>query len=276
MCPNSPALGILAGRGALPRRIAEARAAAGAPYLVIALDGFAEDWAADHPHVRAPITAVGAILAALREAGCRQVVMAGGVARPRLDPRALDGAALRWLPRLLPALARGDDALLRTVRGLLEAEGLTLVPADEVIDLRAGAGVLGACAPGARDAADAARGEAVLAALAALDVGQAAVVASGRVLGIETVQGTDALLDFVARTRDALGQGADGGVLVKRAKAGQDPAMDAPAIGPGTVRAAARAGLRGIALEAGAVQVIDLGEAVAAADAAGLFLWGRP
>ena len=275
MCPSSAPLGILAGRGDLPRRIAEARAAAGRPYLVVALEGFAGEWARAHPHVRAPITAVGAILSALRGAGCSQVVLAGGASRPRLDPRGLDRAALRWLPRLLPAMARGDDALLRTVRALLEGEGLTLVGAAEVLDLRAGAGVLGARSPGVEDAADAARGEAILSALAPLDVGQAVVVAAGRVLGIETVQGTDALLSFVGHTRGALGQGAEGGVLVKRAKAGQDAALDAPTIGPGTVAAAADAGLRGIAVEAGAVQVIDLEATRAAADASGLFLWGR-
>ena len=276
MCPSSAPLGILAGAGDLPRRIAEARAAAGAPYLVVALDGFAGPWAAAHPHARARITEVGAILSALRGAGCREVVMAGGAARPRLDPRALDGAALRWLPRLLPALARGDDALLRTVRGLLEGEGFRLVAVEEVVDLRASEGVLGARAPSGADAADAARGGAVLRALGPLDVGQAAVVASGRVLGIETVQGTDAMLAFVAETRGALGQGAAGGVLVKRAKPGQDRALDAPTVGPGTVAAAARAGLRGIAVEAGAVQVLDRGAVAAAADAAGLFVWARP
>ena len=266
----------MAGRGALPRRLAEARAGEGAPYLVVALEGFAGDWVAGHPHARAPITGVGAILAALRGAGCRHVVLAGGVSRPRLDPRALDRAALRWLPRLLPALARGDDALLRTVRALLEGEGLTLVAPEAVIDLRAGSGVLGACRPAAADEADAARGEAVLSALAPLDVGQAAVVASGRVLGIETVQGTDALLEFVAATRASLGQGAEGGVLVKRSKPGQDGALDAPTIGPATVAAAARAGLAGIAIEAGAVQIVDADEVRRAADAAGIFLWGRP
>ena len=37
----------------------------------------------------------------------------------------------------------------------------------------------------------------------------------------------------------------------------------------------ARAGLAGVAVEAGGVMVLDLAATVAAADAAGLFLWAR-
>ncbi|MGR3541989.1 MAG: LpxI family protein, partial [Hasllibacter sp.] len=233
-------LGIIAGRGDLPRALAETRAARGLPYLVIALDGFAGDWVRDHPHAAAPLSAPSRILAALRGAGAGTVVAAGGVERPSL--RALtDPVALRWLPRLAPALARGDDALLRTVRFLLENEGLTLIGAHEILDTTRPEGHLAGPAPSPADLADAARGEAILAALGALDVGQGCVVASGRVLGIETVQGTDAMLDFVAATRGA-GQGAEGGVLIKRAKPGQDRALDLPAVGPRTVAAARRAG----------------------------------
>ncbi|WP_372887843.1 UDP-2,3-diacylglucosamine diphosphatase LpxI domain-containing protein [Shimia sp.] len=45
-----------------------------------------------------------------------------------------------------------------------------------------------------------------------------------------------------------------------------------PAIGPGTIAAAAAAGLAGIVIEAGTVLLIDRDETLRAADAAGLFL----
>ncbi|QPH53985.1 LpxI family protein [Pontivivens ytuae] len=270
--PDGP-LGILAGRGDLPKRIAEARAAEGRPYLVVALEGFAGGWADAHPHVTAPITGVRRILDALRGAGCAHLVMAGGVERPSINPLALDRKALSWLPRLAPALRKGDDALLRTVRGLLEHEGLTLIGADEVLeDLRVATGVLGTHQPNREDQEDAARAEAILAALAPLDVGQGAVVAFGQVRGIETIQGTDALLDFVARTHD----GDRAGVFVKRSKPGQDRKLDMPTIGVETVRRAASAGLRGIVIEADAVLILDRDAVIAEADAAGLFLWARP
>jgi len=46
-----------------------------------------------------------------------------------------------------------------------------------------------------------------------------------------------------------------------------------PVIGPETVAAASRAGLAGIVLKAGGVMILDRAATLAAADAAGLFLW---
>ena len=268
-----PRLGILAGGGALPRLVAEACRSRGRPYHVVALDGFAEEWVGHHPHTHVPLVAISRMISALREAGCGELVLAGAVRRPAIDDAAIDAEDRVRMSRLLAALPHGDDDLLGVVRELFEEEGLSIVGVDTVIDLRVPAGILGRVEPGAGEVADVAKGRSILSALAPLDVSQGCVVADGRVLGIETIQGTDALLEFVRTTRD-LAQGARGGVLVKRAKAGQDRRVDAPTIGPETVERASRAGLDGIALEAGAVQVIDLREVVSAADAAGLFLWG--
>jgi DUF1009 family protein len=65
------------------------------------------------------------------------------------------------------------------------------------------------------------------------------------------------------------------GLLYKAPKPGQDRRVDMPALGPATVVGAAAAGLAGIAFEAGGVLLLDRDKAVAAADAAGLFLWAR-
>jgi DUF1009 family protein len=107
-------------------------------------------------------------------------------------------------------------------------------------------------------------------ALGGLDVGQAVVVQQGIVLAVEAAEGTDAL---ILRAATLCRQGA-GGVLVKLCKPQQDRRVDLPTIGAGTVRRAAEAGLRGIAVEAGATLVLDLAGAVEAADRADLFLTG--
>ena len=65
------------------------------------------------------------------------------------------------------------------------------------------------------------------------------------------------------------------GVLFKGPKPGQDRRLDLPAIGPDTLRGAAAAGLAGVAVEAGGVMILGRAATVAAADAAGLFLWAR-
>jgi UDP-2,3-diacylglucosamine hydrolase len=65
------------------------------------------------------------------------------------------------------------------------------------------------------------------------------------------------------------------GVFYKAPKPEQDRRIDLPVIGPETVARAAAAGLAGIAWEAGGVMLLDRAAVVAAAEAAGLFLWSR-
>ena len=72
----------------------------------------------------------------------------------------------------------------------------------------------------------------------------------------------------------ALKRDGPGGVLVKLSKAKQEARVDLPAIGPDTVAAAAQAGLRGVAIEAGVTIVLGPSELARAADAAGLFVVG--
>ena len=268
--PATP-LGIIAGRGALPRLLADARAAENLPYIVVGLEGFVDPWIAEHPHQIVAITAVRKILRAFSDADCTHVTLAGGVDRPVINPLKLDGKALSWLPKLLPALRRGDDALLRTVRQLLEAEGLTLIGADEVVPMTSAESIPTQVKPTSVNTNDVEKAETLLAALAPHDVGQGVVVNRGLVLGVETLFGTDAMLMSIQNTRKDRG-----GVLVKRLKVGQDRDIDMPAIGPNTIVSAQNAGLDGIAIEAGGVLILDRDATIAAADEAGIFLWIKP
>jgi DUF1009 family protein len=271
-------LAIVAGSGMLPRLIAEDRRARGAPYVVVALEGVALDWTDGHPVVAAAFEKPGRLFADLRARGCGAITLAGGMRRPDLNPLRFDLKMMRLAPRIMAGLKAGDDSTLRMVAGILEAEGLTLRAPQEMLEgLLAPEGVLTAARPDPTAEADAARAEAIVAALGAVDVGQGAVVAQGVCLAVETIQGTDSMLDSVAATPAGLRPDpASGvGVLFKGPKPGQDWRVDLPSIGPGTVAAAASAGLAGIAFRAGGVLLLGREETVAAADAAGLFLWGR-
>jgi DUF1009 family protein len=276
-------LAIVAGRGVLPRLIAEDCVRRGRPHVVVRLDGLAPggeafDWAAGHPVIEAVLEKPGRLFADLRRAGCHSVTFAGGVRRPALDPLRFDLTMLRLAPRLLTGLRGGDDAALRLIAGIFEAEGFAVrAPHELLADLIAAPGVPTRVQPGDADREDAARAAAIVAALGAADAGQGAVVAQGICLGLETIQGTDAMLDFVARTAGPYRPDPRGatGVLFKAPKPGQDWRLDLPAIGPATVAAAAAAGLAGIVVQAGGVLLLGREETLAAADAAGLFVWGR-
>jgi DUF1009 family protein len=104
--------------------------------------------------------------------------------------------------------------------------------------------------------------------LGPFDVGQAVVVADGRLEAIEGAEGTDGMLARVATGA------APAGVLVKRPKPGQELRIDLPAIGPDTVQRAIDAGLAGIAVLAGGVLAAERATLTERADAGGLFVQG--
>jgi DUF1009 family protein len=111
-------------------------------------------------------------------------------------------------------------------------------------------------------------------AIGALDIGQAAVVSAGRVIAVEDIAGTDALLRRVAGYRNE-GLGPEVRlVLAKALKPQQSRLADRPAIGPDTIANAAAAGISAIAVEAGGAIVIGRAAVEAAAIAAGISVIG--
>jgi len=149
---------------------------------------------------------------------------------------------------------------------------------DVAPDLLVPEGCLTRKAPDEHAAADIAKGRDVLGALSRFDIGQAAVVIDGHVVGVEDIEGTDGLLSRVARLRKEgrIRAKAARGVLVKAPKRGQDLRFDLPAIGPRTVEGADAAELAGIAIVAGNTIVVEPQKMIEAADAAGLFVTGLP
>lgn len=265
-------LGIIAGGGSLPGRVAAASVASGREVFVVGLQGFVDPaLLASYPHEVVRITAAGRILAALREHGCDRIVLIGSVRRPSLLDLRPDAEGARILARIGRAVFAGDDGLLAVVIRIFREEGFTVVGAHEVMqEALAPVGLLSAAAPDDAARVDIARGIAVAHALGAADVGQGCVVQQGLVLAVEAVEGTDAMLSRCA----ALARPGPGGVLVKLVKPGQERRADLPTLGPATVRAAQAAGLRGIAYEGGGALLAERDAAIRAADEAGLFLLG--
>ncbi|WP_371223969.1 LpxI family protein [Roseovarius sp. 2305UL8-3] len=262
-------LALLACGGALPIQIAEAHP----DVLRLSLRGIPHQLGDTTQEHR--IEQMGAMFEAMRAAGVTRIVFAGGLARPELDPFALDAVTIGIAPRLMAGFKAGDDALLSEVIDIFEEQGFAVIGAHELLPvLTADETLKIGIEPSADDLKDADRAWDILNALSPLDVGQGCVVAAGQCLGIETVQGTDALLRFVSQTEERLRQGAKG-VFVKAAKRGQDLRVDMPAIGPKTIEAVAQAGLAGLVIEAGRVMILDRDATLKAVEDAGLFLSSR-
>ncbi|MBU6475283.1 MAG: UDP-2,3-diacylglucosamine diphosphatase LpxI [Alphaproteobacteria bacterium] len=264
-------LGIIAGGGSLPQKLMDACKRAQRDFFVLALQGQAEKKTfSGVPHRFVRLGATNEAISILKAENVDAVVLAGSVRRPGLLEMKPDWRTLQVFAQLGMA-ALGDDALLRAVAGELEKEGFRLVGAHEIEpSLLTPEGVLTVKRPSPENETDMQYGIRAVKTLGALDIGQAAVVQQGIVLGLEAVEGTDSLLN---RCRE-LNRKGRGGVLVKGCKPQQDRRLDLPAVGLRTVRLAYEAGLEGIAIEAGASLVLDRDAVTAAADNLGLFLTG--
>jgi UDP-2,3-diacylglucosamine hydrolase len=276
---SSP-VGVIAGGGAMPFAVADSLKARGLDPVLFALKGVCDPAAAERfRHHWITIGQYGRTTKLLRAENCRDLVFIGTLVRPALSEIRLDWGTLRVMGRILSAFRGGDDHLLSGVGRLFEQDGFRLLGLKEVApDLLMPEGGITRRLPDKDATTDIARGRDVLRALGPFDVGQAAVVIDGHVVGIEGIEGTDELLKRIASLRAAgrIRAATGRGVLVKVPKSSQDLRFDLPTVGSRTVEGVALAGLSGVAVVAGNTVVADPQAMIEAADQAGLFVTGLP
>ncbi len=278
MAPGAGRLAIIAGSGFLPYYVAEAAQQAGETPFIIRLKDEADlDWTRfESVSISVgDVSALGKLLAAHQ---IDRVVLSGGVSRrPEWREIRPNFKMIAKMPSIIRTLlSGGDDTVLQMVIRLIEAQGARVIGAHEIAPgLLATTGALGKIEPSDEDRRDIAKAAQAALALGALDVGQGSVSVGGRIVALEGVEGTDGMLARVASLR------AEGrissrrkGVLVKLCKPQQDIRADLPTIGPSTIENAAKAGLAGIAVEAGRAFVLDRDAMLDAANEAGLFVCG--
>ncbi len=274
---SSP-IGLIAAGGAMPFAVADSLVARGINPVVFALKGACDPVQIKrfrHHWIR--LGQIGRAEKLFRSEGCRDLVFIGPLLRPALSEIRLDLRTLRLIGEVLASFRGGDDHLLSGIGRILERDGFRMVGIKDVApDLLMPEGCLTRLAPDARASADIARGVEVLRALGPFDIGQAAVVIDGHVVGIEDIGGTDGLLARIAqlRAQGRIRAASKRGVLVKAPKSGQDLRFDLPTVGSRTIEGAANAQLAGLAVATGNAVVADPQAMIQAADKAGLFVTG--
>jgi DUF1009 family protein len=274
---SSP-VGLIAAGGVMPFAVADSLIARGLDPVVFALKGACDPVrVARFRHHWISVGQVGRAVRLFRSENCRDLVFIGTLVRPALSEIRLDWGTLRVIGRVWAAFRGGDDHLLTGIGRILEQDGFRMVGIRDVApDLLMPEGCITRGAPDESATADIAKGRDLLRALSPFDIGQAAIVIDGHVVGIEDIEGTDGLLARVARLRaeGRVRAKAARGVLVKAPKSTQDLRFDLPTIGPRTIEGAAKAGLAGVAIVAGNTIAVEPQIMIEAADAAGLFVIG--
>jgi hypothetical protein len=273
---DSPALdvtklAIVAGGGDLPRRLLDACEQQNIEVFIVGFENQTDkDIYHGHMHMHTRIGAAGQIIKTLQSHDISDMVIIGDMRRPTLAELKPDMRTAKFFARL-GFQAMGDNTILTALRSELEREGFKIHGVHKfVTDLLTEHGTLTKKKPNKDAMANIARGVSVSRLLGEIDVGQSVIVQEGLVLGVEAIEGTNALIE---RCEDYQRKGS-GPILVKLCKTGQDQDLDLPTLGLKTIELAIKHGLSGIAIEAGASLMVDKDACVKMANAAKIFIIG--
>ena len=264
-------IGIIAGGGSLPEKIAKACINDGKEVFIIALKNQSTSRQLDdYPCEWIKMGEVKYGIDILRKEGVGDLVFAGPVTRPSLRELNLDGWAmsktiklgLRWL---------GDDSILSALVNTLEDEGFNIHGPEELLENSlCKLGPYGKHSPTETQWEDIKHGLKIARGIGELDIGQSAVVQQGMVLGVEGIDGTDALIERCG----PLQRSGKGAILTKTCKPQQERRIDLPTIGLQTVSALVKNRFSGVVIEAAKTLVLDEEALTKLANDSGLFVYG--
>ena len=209
---------------------------------------------------------IGRIIKTLKSQKIKNICMVGYIPRPNnlrdyLDFQYLNPQTLSLLFKSIGILRGGDASLFKKINSLLENKGYKVIGASEIApNLTLKEGLYSSKRVSKVEFEDIKKAQQCAEMTGYLDIGQAVVVKNGRVLAIEAVEGTDAMLERVA----CLGGISikRGGVILKSAQINQDKRVDMPTIGPDTIKNIVKANLSGIAITADDVIVLDFQQVI--------------
>jgi DUF1009 family protein len=246
------ALGIIAGNGVYPRLLADSVRNAGAKKIVAAAFTNETDPALTQNVDLIEWMRVGQLnrlLKFFRDQDVHHAIMAGQIAPKNLFDLRPDWKALLLLAKLKQ---RNAEAIFTAIADELAKIEVDLLPATTFLeDSLAPAGLIAGPKLSRREEEDVDLGWKIAKEIARLDIGQTVIVKAGTIVAVEAFEGTS---EAIKRGGTLARKGA---VIVKVAKPNQDMRFDVPVIGVETIRVAAEAKLRVIAIEAGKTLLLE-------------------
>jgi UDP-2,3-diacylglucosamine hydrolase len=251
-------LGIIAGKGNLPRAIIQNCKDRNIECFVVNFDTSCTKYYDDKKiiNVELSIGDVADILSFFQKNQVKHLVLAGKVNRPNLLTLKVDKLGKKLIANIIKNKILGDSKLLDIVTEFLEKQGLAILPVQEFT-----AGMLVSEKKytkrkiSANEIADIKFGINAAKKIGEIDLGQAVIMADGRVIIAEDVAGTNELIKKYNSYRKEYD--LPEAILVKATKPQQDKRVDLPSIGLTTIKKAIDSGIKIIALEAGSSFIID-------------------
>ncbi|MEM7397232.1 MAG: UDP-2,3-diacylglucosamine diphosphatase LpxI, partial [Verrucomicrobiota bacterium] len=238
-------LGIIAGRGAYPRILADSARKQGVERIFVVgfrketdpvIEQFVDEVAWTH------IGQLARMLEAFERSGVKEVVMAGQITPTHLFRVRPDKAFIQLLAGLKE---KNAHTIFGAIGDALNEIDIELKPASLFMEsTMPEPGLLSRREPTEREQADIELGLQVAGQTSSLDIGQTVVIKEGTILAVEAFEGTDETILRAGRL------GGEGSVVVKVAKRGHDMRFDIPVIGTRTIKMLKKAKASALAVEA--------------------------
>lgn len=253
-------IGLIAGGGDLPLTVVAECRSRSLPYCIVGFSGISDGQFSSESHILwSSLGKIGSILDFFKQHNVTHVIFAGSITRPNFQTLKFDRKGFQWLTKLGRKILGGDNQLLEGIEILLQSEGFEVMSAGSFTrTLIHDSGVLSIKLPSVEQWKDIQLGVQILNTLSPFDIGQSIVIADGQVIGIEALEGTQALVERCGHIKDD----RLGGVLIKCSKIGQSQKIDLPTIGPATIHQIKQAKISGIAIEANKTQILHRQEVI--------------
>ena len=246
------ALGIIAGNGVYPRLLADSARKAGVEKIVaVAFTGETDPALARHVDLFEwmRVGQLNRLLKFFRAHDIHHAIMAGQIAPKNLFDLQPDWKALLLLGKLKE---RNAESIFAAIADELAKIDVELLPATTFLENSlASSGLIAGAKLSGQEEEDVDLGWNIAKEIARLDVGQTVIVKNGTIVAVEALEGTNEAI----KRGGALAR--SGAIMVKVAKPNQDMRFDVPVIGVETIRMAAEAKLRVIAVEAGKTLLLE-------------------
>ena len=173
-------------------------------------------------------------------------------------------------------LRETDDILLRNIGNFFENQGFSILSLHEIIpDFFLKEGSITKRKPTKQDHYDIIKAIEFHKVMSKADIGQSLIVSNGQCMAIETLPGTDAMIEFVFNFKNTYKKikNISEGILFKSLKVNQDPRFDFPVVGEKTLINIKNAKINGLAFFENKLILLNKKKLIKLADELDLFIF---
>ena len=247
-------VGIIAGSGNLPLLIG--RNLVKKNYLVsfFCIKNFANiNNYKDFENIEIELNSFTKILSSLEDQNIDKIIMIGKITRPSIKDIKFDINTFKLIKDFLLE-SKGDDQLLKSISNFFLKKGYPLFNWKDICsDLFSKEDNLTINMPSKEAIKNKDKGLKIFSTIGKADIGQSLIIQNELVLGVECLEGTDALIERCSSYKKR----GDKGILLKLSKYKQHTDLDLPTIGIDTIKYLKKFNYEGLFIEKQKCLIID-------------------